>query len=446
MKTPIYDFVKKYKDTNGIRLHMPGHKGKGELGVEALDITEITGADCLYASSGIIKQSEENLTEIFDTGLSVYSCEGSSLSLRVMLYLAKIARGNRGNYVLSARNAHSSFISAAALLDFDIKWLFPTKRESYISCTVSVQALENELCTAQALPFCVFITSPDYLGNIADISALSRVCDKYGVPLLVDNAHGAYLKFLSNDTHPITLGASMCCDSAHKTLPVLTGGGYLHISKKAPGVFVNECKNAFKLFGSTSPSYLILSSLDLCNRYLSRGYGDTLSTFVGELNKVKGRLRAFGFDILDTEPLKITVSTASYGYSGMDFAAILERSGIIPEMYDINFVVLMLTPENGFDTLKKIERCFYSIEKREPIKIKAMSPCEPVKKMSVREAVFAPKSLVSVKKALGKVASGINTVCPPAVCIVAPGEVIDKRVVNALEHYGYDKIYVVDSE
>ena len=112
-----------------------------------------------------------------------------------------------------------------------------------------------------------YLTSPDYLGGMQDIAALSAVCDAHGVPLLVDNAHGAYLRFLPGGSrHPIDLGAAACCDSGHKTLPVLTGGAYLHLGPKAPVQEESTVRSALALFGSTSPSYLILQSLDACNR------------------------------------------------------------------------------------------------------------------------------------------------------------------------------------
>ena len=108
----------------------------------------------------------------------------------------------------------------------------------------------------------VYITSPDYLGGVQDIAALAEVCHARGVPLLVDNAHGAYLKFLSPSRHPLDLGADMCCDSAHKTLPVLTGGAYLHVAKGAMAAYEAEARHSLAVFGSSSPSYLILQSLD----------------------------------------------------------------------------------------------------------------------------------------------------------------------------------------
>ena len=285
MNTPIVDFAKKYAASNALRLHMPGHKGVGT--VEALDLTEIDGADVLYHASGIIRQSEDNAARIFGTKRTVYSAEGSSLSIRAMLYLTKLYAASVGKSarILAARNAHKTFVTAAALLQLDVQWIFPERPEDIVSCSISAEYLENIL--AQELPTAVYLTSPDYLGNIADVGGISAVCRKYGVLLLVDNAHGAYLRFLGR--HPTELGADVCCDSAHKTLPVLTGGAYLHISEKAPKIFFEQAEAAMSIFASTSPSYLILQSLDAANRYLSDGYEAHLAAFAERVVSLKTR-------------------------------------------------------------------------------------------------------------------------------------------------------------
>ena len=238
MKTPICDFVNTYARSDSIRLHMPGHKGISEKEsslpflAEAFDITEIPGADSLYEADGIIRESEKNASLIFGSH-TFYSTEGSSQCIRAMLYLSLIYAKSQGKTttIAAARNVHKSFISAAAMLDIDINWIYSentSNDNSYLSCTVDADALDKKLSSLKEKPFAFYITSPDYLGNISDVSAISRVCHKHGVLLLVDNAHGAYLKFLSPSQHPIDLGADLCCDSAHKTLPVLTGGAYLH--------------------------------------------------------------------------------------------------------------------------------------------------------------------------------------------------------------------------
>ncbi|MBR2262857.1 MAG: aminotransferase class V-fold PLP-dependent enzyme, partial [Firmicutes bacterium] len=204
MNTPIYDFVKRYADSSPIRLHMPGHKGRGPIGAEPLDITEVDGADSLYEASGIIAESEANASLLFGCP-TFYSTEGSSLAIRAMLYLATLGRGKK---VLAGRNAHKVFLSAAALLDLDVSWLYPLPGESYQACTILPEALEEAICREE--PDVVYITSPDYLGHMVDVRSLAAVCHRHNVLLAVDNAHGAYLRFLTPSQHPMDLGADLC--------------------------------------------------------------------------------------------------------------------------------------------------------------------------------------------------------------------------------------------
>ena len=157
----------------------------------------------------------------------------------------------------------------------------------------------------------MYVTSPDYLGNLLPVREIAEVCHAAGVPLLVDNAHGAYLRFLPEDRHPISLGADLCCDSAHKTLPALTGTAYLHVSRTAPPLFAAGARDALALFGSTSPSYLLLASLDLCNRYLADGFRDALAARAGQVAAVRAALRTNGWDVEDTEPMKLTLRAPS---------------------------------------------------------------------------------------------------------------------------------------
>ena len=230
MNTPIFDFVRANAIKNPVRFHMPGHKGNRFLGVESWDITEIAGADELYVAEGIIGESERNAASLFGSGKTLYSTEGSSQCIRAMLYLAAIAAKSEGRKtVLAARNAHKTFLYALALCDLDVAWLTPEDSGSLCSCPLTARDVEAALESAEAAPIAVYITTPDYLGGLLPVREIAGVCRRYGVPLLVDNAHGAYLKFLPESLHPMDAGADLCCDSAHKTLPVLSGGAYLHI-------------------------------------------------------------------------------------------------------------------------------------------------------------------------------------------------------------------------
>ena len=196
MDTPICDFVKKYAEKNSVRAHMPGHKAKGFLGVEHLDITEFDGADNLFSPTGIIKKSMDNASEIFGAD-TFYSTEGSSLSIKAMLYLVYTYAKNKEEkpYILAGRNAHRAYLNACALIGFDTIWLYG-KNHSYISCDVSATDIDDALYSLKQKPIAVYLTSPDYTGNVLDIENIAKACSKHGVFLLVDNAHGAYLKFL----------------------------------------------------------------------------------------------------------------------------------------------------------------------------------------------------------------------------------------------------------
>ncbi len=206
MKTPIYDFVSDYIAKNGARLHMPGHKSRISLGAEPRDITEICGADSLFEADGIIAESEKNASNLFDTKRTVYSCEKLRRSrLRLCCILAAINRENKSErpVFVAARNVHRAFVYASAELDADVVWLTSKDNLSLCSCKISAEDLKETLSKQKVKPAAVYITSPDYLGNTADIAALSQIAHSFGVPLLCDNAHGAYLHFLREKCHPM---------------------------------------------------------------------------------------------------------------------------------------------------------------------------------------------------------------------------------------------------
>lgn len=447
MNTPICDFARRYADSGALRLHMPGHKGAPLLGPEPYDLTEIDGADSLYEASGIIRESEENASSLFGC-TTLYSTEGSSLCIRAMLYLTVIYARQKGQRPLIAagRNAHKAFVSAAALLDLEISWLYPEENASYLTCRPDPEKLDAFLARAPEKPAAVYITSPDYLGNTADIEGLARVCHRHGVLLLVDNAHGAYLKFLPRSQHPMDLGADLCCDSAHKTLPVLTGGAYLHLASGLPELFFRQAKNALCLFGSTSPSYLILQSLDRANPYLAEGYRERLAAFTGETGALKGRLIGHGYTLMGDEPLKLTLAAKDYGYSGTALAALLREGGIVCEFADPDFLVLMLTPETGSAGLAMLEKALLSLPCRPALSEKAPDFCRPEKVMSIREASLSPSEIVPVSACAGRVLAAANVGCPPAVPIVVCGERIDEAALHCFAYYGIKDCTVVRKE
>lgn len=443
MTTPIADFVKAYAGSGSCRFHMPGHKGNSFLGCEAFDITEIHGGDSLYEADGIIAESERNATELFGSECTLFSTEGSSQCIRAMLYLAMIHKKKDVRpVVVAARNVHKAFIYAATLLDFEVIWMWPEKHaESICSCYVSPESVERVLKENKNSVVAVYVTSPDYLGGQDNIQAIAEVCHRNGTILTVDNAHGAYLHFLEPSQHPLDLGADICCDSAHKTLPVLTGGAYLHISKNAPKVFAEQAKYAMGLFGSTSPSYLTMISLDLCNQYLSDNYKERLQKVIKQKDVCAKRLETAGWRIRKSDPLKLTIEIPK-GVSTSELTQRLCKNHVECEYADPNFLVFMITPENTEHDLNQI---FFALgENYAPYAKKERFPVVHAKQvMSIREAMFAKPEAILTKEACGRICRVPTVSCPPAIPIAVPGELIDQEILKLFEYYGIEKIDVV---
>ena len=438
MNTPVADFVQRYAKAGTARLHMPGHKGRCFLGCEPWDITEIHGADALYEAEGILAESEQNAAALFGSQRTCYSTEGSSQCIRAMLYLAVAASGS--HTVVAARNVHRAFVSAAALLDLEIRWLWPEESRSLCGCPISPAQLEETLHSLPEPPAAVYLTSPDYLGGMAQIPALAQVCHQHGTLLLVDNAHGAYLRFLQPSLHPLDLGADLCCDSAHKTLPVLTGGAYLHLSPTAPAQLGPLAKSALGLFGSTSPSYLTLASLDLCNRYLAEGYPQRLAEAVERLAELRERLTAAGWRVEPSDPLRVTVA-APRGVTGQELAGQLRRQGVECEYADRDFLVLMATPENTPEELAHAAAALGQCPGE------ANPPQLPLARgeraCSIRQAAFAPRETVDAAHSLGRVC-GLPTVgCPPAIPIAVSGERLTPEALALFAYYGIEQVEVL---
>ena len=442
MDTPIYDFLRRYNGADMARFHMPGHKGKPFLGCEPLDITEVHGADALYEADGIIAQSEANATALFGSRRTLYSTEGSSQCIRAMLYLALTCRpSGTAPFIVAARNVHKAFVYAAALLDFEVVWLWPEESSSLCACPVSPENLEKTLAALPAPPAAVYLTSPDYLGGMADIATLAKICHAHGTVLAVDNAHGAYLRFLSPSRHPLDLGADLCCDSAHKTLPVLTGGAYLHIGKCAPAAMAERAKSALALFGSTSPSYLTMASLDLCNRYLAEDYPTRLAETLQRLFALRETLTTRGWRVEDSDPLRLTVA-APAGLPGTALADRLRRRGVECEYADRDFLVLMATPENDPADFDRLLAALG--ENHAPYVPPTPLPlAKGVRACSIREALFAPQETVPAEKALGRVCGAPTVACPPAIPIAVSGEVIGPEALALFRYYGVKTVDVL---
>ncbi len=436
MPLSVCGFAERYAASGVSRFHMPGHKGVKLHGLEPLDITEIKGADFLFEADGIIAESERLTAEAFGSRLTCYSAEGSSLSIKAALCIVKQYLG-RDISVASPRNCHRAFLNGCALLDIDPVWIFPdSERTLLCECAVSPEAVER--CLDGQHIDAVYITSPDYLGNIAAVRKIADICHRRGAFLICDNAHGAYLKFAGEGLHPLELGADIVCDSAHKTLPVYTGGAYLHISKTAPEGFDALAKPAMALFGSTSPSYLIMQSLDKCADMLHGELPDMIRNCCERTARVKQLMRRRGIPDISEEPAKITAAAEKIGYDGGELAEMLRGAMIECEYSDPGAVVLMCSPFNTERDFARLEDFFSGLEIRPPLTgaDNLLSELRPEKVMSIRRAVFSPAERIAADDASGRIAARTAMSCQPSVAIVMAGERITPEIVKILKKYG----------
>ena len=442
----IKSCLEEYGKKKAISFHMPGHKGKSRLGFEKCDITEIHGADVLYSPNGIIEESENNASRLFGTAHTFYSAEGSSLSVRAMLALA--SAGKKNATVLAARNVHKSFVYACALLDLNVEWIFPKEYTHPADCHITPDDVKEILDKCDVLPCAVYVTSPNYLGRICDVESIAKVCHGFGVPLLVDNAHGAYLAFTEINSHPIALGADMCCDSAHKTLPVITGGAYLHVSKNADEKYVRLAREKLELFASTSPSYLILQSLDLCNQYLDSDFPSELKTCIEKLDAIKDAAVSLGVVCLDGEKLKLVIDICESGLTKRAVLDAFRQNSVEAELCDEEFAVIMASPDNTDEDfirlLSAVATLSYGKTKAQK-KTDQLKAVRPERVTSIRDAIFASHEKIPTQTADGRICADCTVSCPPAVPIVICGERIDEDTKNLLIKYGIDQITVIKS-
>ena len=438
METPVYDFLMKYNASGNVRCHMPGHKGRTSADFSAfeMDITEISGADSLFEADGIIAQSEKNMSRLYRTAQTVYSAGGSTLCIQAMLALMK----QDGRKVFAVRNVHRAFLNACALLDIQPEWIMPEYSGGILSGTVDISEAERLLkkCSEHA---CLYITSPDYTGRTADIRGLAETCHKYGAKLLVDNAHGAHLAFLPENIHPIELGADLCCDSAHKMLPALTGAAMLHTSC---GEYVGRLKQAMSFFGSTSPSYLIMASLDLCNKYICESINSDIAENLRNIEKLKKHFsRRLVF--VHSEPFHLTVKAAESGYDGNELAHHLRENGAECEYSDSSLLILLMSPMSSAEDYARLTEALdkaLSASHKHRRSADKLTLALPKRVMTIREAVFAPSEEIPVEEAEGRICASVKVPCPPAIPIAASGEMIDRSCIEIFKRYGISTVLI----
>ncbi len=437
-KTPLYSKLIEHNRLNRSSFHTPGHKCRGffDGSLISLDYTELPDTDALYEADDVILETEKRAAELFGASRSLISAGGCTLAIQTMLKIAS----ERGGKLLCARNAHRGAINAIALLGIEPVWISPEGQGNFTG-RISPKRVEEILSTDRDITAC-YITSPSYYGEISDIPTISEICHRYGVILLVDNAHGSHLAFMQKNMHPISNGADMSACSLHKTLPVLTGGALLNIANSE---LSKNAKDAMALFGSTSPSYIIMSSIDLCVNYMS---GEGTKAYVDCEKRVAGLKQLAGERGIRQpeglcDPLRLTLNTASVGLIGEEQEKYFEEHGIDCEFCDGMNAVLICTPFNSDEDFERLERAIKEINVGECIESSSAFIGNPVKELSVREAMLLPSEIIQAGDSVGRIAAGTTCPCPPGIPLIMPGEVITEEIAERIINSGFKNIKVI---
>lgn len=441
--TPLKRALDEYIRQDYARLHMPGHKGAsispfGEL--MAYDVTEVEGTDSLFEDDGPLKELEEIFTRLYDTKETVMSAGGSTLCIQAMLRMVAKKDGR----ILAGRNIHAAAVNAMALLGLEPVWVYPNRKQEErligeISPDEIRSVLEKEKQEGTLDSLCaVYVTSPDYFGVMSDIRSIAQIAHEYGLPLLVDNAHGAHLHFLKEEYHPMQLGADLCCDSLHKTMPALTGAALLHTSDAK---YCPQMKGAMTVFGSTSPNYLIMLSMDSTAAFLMQDGAERIQQTVTRCEELRQKARKKGFVLPQhCDPMRLTLPLAGTGWDAQNFRKLLRKHKIMEEYLSDSGCVLLFSPFNREEDFKRTEALLDEVLiQKQPFTAFPIVPSGKV--MSLREAFLSPKESVPVEKAEGRIAAQVKITCPPGIPLVMPGERLHKEIIKILKNSG---IFVID--
>ncbi|MEG2295873.1 MAG: DegT/DnrJ/EryC1/StrS family aminotransferase [Oscillospiraceae bacterium] len=442
MKTPLHAALDTYINNDYARFHIPGHKGSDifkEHNLAKFDVTEVLGTDSLYESKEAILRTEQAYSDLYATVKSCISAGGSTLCIQTMIALV----AKKGGKLICGRTIHSSAVYAMALLDITPIWVYPKDNDCLgvggrlLLEDIRQAVLENPCALG------VYLTSPDYFGAISDIKSIATLCKEHNMPLLVDNAHGAHLHFLQPSLHPIHLGATMCCDSLHKTLPVLTGGAMLHINDQE---FSTYAKTRMEILVSTRPIYIIIISIDIALNKLKNHIQTDLVALCEIVSTILNLAEKKGFSILSGEqdPTRISLGFSNMGYTKQTFENHLKKHKIEPEYVSNHFCVLV---PSSCTSKADFQRVITMIKDCKQTKNSPISPTfltKPAVAIPMKVAIFSQSISIKVENAYDKIASAMLNPCPPGVPLLMPGEVIDSSMIQLLKKYGIKELFVVE--
>lgn len=436
-----------YAETDYYPFHMPGHKRQklGDWTPEQIDITEIDGFDNLHHADGIIREAQERLARIFGADQSFFLVNGSTSGILAAI-CGSVKKGGR---VLVGRNSHKAVYHAAYLMELKTEYLYPNQTESGIQGSIMPEQVQQKLEEFSDIA-AVVITSPTYDGVVSDIKTIAGIVHGHGIPLIVDEAHGAHFGF--SEAFPekaLAHGADLCIESLHKTLPSYTQSAVLH-ARNSAWVDMERVKRYLGIYQSSSPSYVLMAGMDRCVRLLQEKGRELFSEYEIRLKTFYRSCEAFqkiqvfpcknrDDGIWDRDISKILISAQKLGMSGQQlYDLLLERYHLQMEMASGHYVTALtsvMDSDGGFERLLAALREIDGMEAscREDVILTPEEIYQPKEKqMEIFEALDAPKQTVELSLSEGHISGEFVYLYPPGIPLIAPGEVISSKLLQVI--------------
>jgi len=461
LRTPLFDAMVGLAESRKVSFHTPGHKsGKGIstrfrkfVGpkIFSIDLTTLDEVDSLHKPRGVIKEAQELAAKAYGADRSYFLVNGTTGGNQAMI----LAACNPGDKVLIARNAHKSVLAGLILSGAQPVFYSPRVDER-LRIMLNVTFDETK-AAIDAHPECkvLFLTSPNYYGICADLERIVPYAHDKGLTVLVDEAHGPHLKF-----HPdlpasaLEAGADMCVQSTHKIIGGMTQASMLHA--KAERVNLTMLTNVLRFVQTTSPSYILMASLDLARMQMATEGEKLLEKAIrlskearARINRIPG-LFCLGKDTV-TDPLygqmgdldvtKLTITVKDLGLSGYQVSQILNtRYHIQVEMADPFHILVIVSIGDRQDDLRRLVEALREIAKEQgtPAAVSALAgeslptfAHDAV--ITPREAFFADQDYIPLDQSIGAISSEIVTVYPPGIPVLVPGEIITSEAITYLK-------------
>ena len=440
----LYQKLEKYSKKDIVPLHMPGHKRNTKmLGTQLpynIDITEIDGFDDLHHADGIIKNIQEKAQKIYNTKKSFLLINGTTCG--ILAGIRSFVKKN--DKILVARNCHKSVYHAIELNELKPIYVMPKTNEDGINLEITPKKVKNKIKENPDVKL-VVLTSPTYEGIISDIKEIVKICHENKIPVLVDEAHGAHLKFMNKtkELSAVDAGADIVVQSVHKTLPALTQTSLLHIN----GNMVNEekLKHELSIFETSSPSYILMASIENCLDFLQQKenmfekYEENLEYFYSKTKKIK-KLEILKNKLTDQyfDDGKIVIITTKTNITGKELSEILRKKYKIElEMSSVNYAIAMTSVCDSKENVERLINALIDIDAK--LEIQKMPKYEfenilPIISKSIYEAEKEDKFVkIDYRKVEGRISKEYMWVYPPGIPIITPGEIISKDIINLLE-------------